>query len=34
MLGRDDKIVQVQNMSVPFSSKFNFADVGNFFIGS
>jgi hypothetical protein len=30
MLGRDDKIVQVQNMNVLFSSKFNCADVGNF----
>jgi hypothetical protein len=30
MLGRDDKMLQVQNMNVLFSSKFNSADVGNF----
>jgi hypothetical protein len=30
MLGRDDKMVQVQNMNMLFSTKFNCADVGNF----
>jgi hypothetical protein len=30
MLGRDDKMVQVQDMNVLFSSKFNRVDVGNF----
>lgn len=30
MLGRDDKMVEVQNMNVLFSTKFNCPDVGNF----
>jgi hypothetical protein len=30
MLGRDNKVVQVQNMNVLFSRKFDCADVGNF----